>query len=129
MFYFVINDLNNSTNLRKQEFGKMTYLAISTYIVKPEKQGDFMRFWKSYLNYMKKNPEMFKEVKSLKLYTQMFGGISGAYVELLEFESLTDQETLEKKLVKNEEAKKLLQEFITFRDSSTHTTNLLKSVM
>ena len=129
MFYFVINDLNDSTNLRKQEFGKMTYLAISTYIVKPEKQGDFMRFWKSYLNYMKKNPEMFKEVKSLKLYTQMFGGISGAYVELLEFESLTDQETLEKKLVKNEEAKKLLQEFITFRDSSTHTTNLLKSVM
>ncbi|HYB68461.1 MAG TPA: hypothetical protein VEC97_02850 [Candidatus Acidoferrales bacterium] len=128
MFYFVINDLNNSTNLRKQEFGKMTYLAISTYIVKPEKQGDFMRFWKSYLNYMKKNPEMFKEVKSLKLYTQMFGGISGAYVELLEFESLTDQETLEKKLVKNEEAKKLLQEFIMFRDSSTHTTNLLKSV-
>jgi len=128
MFDFVINDLNNSTNLREQEFGKMTYLAISTYIVKPEKQGDFMRFWKSYLDYMKKNPEMFKEVKSLKLYTQVFGGISGAYVELLEFESLTDQETLEKKLVKNEEAKKLLQEFITFRDSSTHTTNLLKSV-
>jgi len=107
----------------------MTYLAISTYIVKPEKQADFMRFWKSYLDYMKKNPEIFKGVKSLKLYTQVFGGISGAYVELLEFDSLTDKETLEKKLAKNEEAKKLLQEFIMFRDSSTHTTNLLKSVM
>lgn len=73
----------NQFNTKTYELKTMTFLAISTYSVKSEKQGDFVRFWKRYLDYMKSNREMFKEVKSLKLFSQVFGGISGAYVELL----------------------------------------------
>ncbi len=107
----------------------MTYLAVSTWVLKAEMQDEFRDFWTRYTEYIKRNPDLFREVKSLKLYSQVFGGISGAYVEMVEFESLTDQETLEKRLLQNEEARKLFQEFSRFRDSTTHTTNLLKLLM
>ncbi len=107
----------------------MTYLAVSTWVLRTERQSDFLNFWIRYTEYMKKKPELFREIKSLKLYSQVFGGISGAYVEMVEFENLTDQETLQKRLLQNEEAKKLFQEFGQFRDSTTHMTNLLKRVM
>jgi hypothetical protein len=111
------------------ETRKMTYLGVSTRVAKPERQADFMRFWTRCVDYMRRNPEMFRKVKSLKLCTQVFGGVSGAYVEMVEFESLTDQETLEKRLLQNEEAKRLFQEFNQFKDTTTHMTNLLKLVM
>ena len=38
--------------------------------------------------FVKDNPKTFKELKSMRFLTQTFGDISGAFVELAEFESL-----------------------------------------
>jgi len=44
------------------------------------KQDEFMPLIQRYLKYIKENPERFKEIKSIKLFTQRFGGIFGAYI-------------------------------------------------
>jgi len=110
------------------EGGKMTVLIHETYVVRPENQEKFMQLWKRFLEYMKENPETFKEVKSVKLYTQMFGGISGAYVELLEFDSLADHEKLHDRIFKDKEFMKLYQEIMPLFETGMSTTSAWKPV-
>jgi len=103
----------------------MTILVMGTWLVKPEKQAEFSRLWQRFLKYMKNNPKLFKEVKSLKFFTQTFGGIMGSHVELAEYESLADYEALHAKLKKNKEYAKLLQEFMLVVDPATITESVL----
>jgi len=106
----------------------MTILVIGTWLVRPEKQVEFSRLWKRFLEYLKKNPKMFKEVKSLKFFTQMFGGIEGTYVELAEYESLADYETFQTRIKKNKEYMKMFQEFMLLVDPTTLSTSVLTAV-
>ena len=64
----------------------MTIFEVSTFVIKPEKKKEFTQLWKKQLKMIKKNKKMFKELKSLKLFTHMFGGVYGAYVELGEYD-------------------------------------------
>ena len=106
----------------------MTVLIHETYVVRPENQKKFMELWKRILELVKKNPKMFKEVRSLKLYNQIFGGISGAYVELAEYDSLADYEKLLERLFKDEEFMKFYQEITSLVESGMSTTNIWKPV-
>ena len=64
---------------------------------------------------------MLKELKLLKLYTQTFGGISGAQIELLEFDSLAGYENLMARVMKDEEMKKIHVEFMLLIDPTTYS--------
>jgi hypothetical protein len=90
----------------------MTVLFISSWVVKPEKQMEYSRLVQRLFEYMKKNPKAFKELKSLKFYTQTFGGIVGSSVELAEYESLADYETFQARMKKDKEHMKMYQEFM-----------------
>ena len=68
----------------------MTVLNVVTYFVKPEKRQQFISFWQRWVKYVKDNPETFRELKSLKLFTQMYGGTYGGYVEMWEFDNLEE---------------------------------------
>lgn len=98
----------------------MTVFIVDTCVVKPKNQGEFIRYWRRLLRYVKKNPEKFKELKSLKLFTQTFGGISSAYVEMWEFDGLADWEKWFMRVMKDEEIMKIYQEFLLLIDSA-HT--------
>jgi len=102
----------------------MTILVVSAWAIKPEKQDEFTQLWQKYLKYKKENPETFKELKSLKLFTQTFGGIYGAYVELGEYNSLADYEKLQARIMKDKGYAKLLQEFLLIVDPATVTSNV-----
>jgi hypothetical protein len=65
---------------------------VETFIVTPEKHAEFMTFTKKYFEWIKKNTQLLKEVKSHKMFAQMFGGNWGGYVELWEFENFADCE-------------------------------------
>jgi len=107
----------------------MTVFVIETYVVKPEKQAEFKSLLQKFLRFMKKNPALFKEIKSLKLSTQTFGGISGAYVELIEYNSLADQEKCHTRLKKNGEYMKLYQQAMSLIDTATFSMNAWELVM
>lgn len=106
----------------------MSVFVVETYVVKPENREKFKQMWKSLLEYMKEEPELFKEVKSLKLFTQMFGGLAGAYIEMWEFDNMADLEKCWKREGKDEGFTKLHQEFILLIDSTTFSMNVWNAV-
>jgi hypothetical protein len=68
----------------------MTVFIVETYVVKPDKLGEAAAFFKKFLAWMKERSDLFKEVKSLKLFSNMSGVVG--YVDMLEFDSLADLE-------------------------------------
>jgi len=70
----------------------MTIFRVETYVIKPEKQEEYMAIMKKWVAYIKKNKEKCQELKSWRLFSQMIGGNSVGYVEMGEFESLADFE-------------------------------------
>ena len=107
----------------------MTVFEVGIWVVKPEKQAEFTKLWKRFLKYLKENPKMFKELKSIKLFTQTLGGITGAYVELAEYDSLADYEKLNKRTLKDAGYMKLFQEFMLIIDPATLTSSVMNFVM
>jgi len=102
----------------------MTIVVAETWIVKPEKQAEFTKFWQRYLKYVKNNPKLFKEVKWTKSFTQMFGGTYGTHVELAEYKSLADYEKLFTRLMKDPGFMKIFQEAMLLIDPTTYTMNV-----
>jgi len=107
----------------------MTIFEVGQWVVKPEKQEEFTKWLKRILKYMKDNPKMFKEIKSLKIFTQTFGGIYGAYVELVEYDSLADYERSNKRMQKDEALAKMNKEFMLLIEPTTLSSNLWTFVM
>ncbi len=70
----------------------MTIFVVETYVVKPDKLGEFAEFGKKYIEWTKKRPDLYKDLKSWKLFTHVIGGVWGGYVEMSEFENLADAE-------------------------------------
>ena len=106
----------------------MTILTVDKWMVKPEKQEEHRKLMQKFHKFMKDNAAMFKEMKLRGEYTQMFGGVSGMYIWLVEYESLADLEKLNKKMEMDEEAKKLMQEWMPLIDPASISTNVWKAV-
>jgi len=107
----------------------MTVFMVGQWVVKPEKQEEYTKLLKRILKHMKDNPKMFKEVKSYKIFTQTFGGIYGAYVELVEYNSLADYERSNKKMQKDEALAKMNKELMSLIEPTTLSSNLWTFVM
>ena len=106
----------------------MTILTVDKWMVKPEKQEEHKRLMQKFHKFMKKNAEKFKDMKLLGEYTQMFGGVSGMYVWLVEYPSLADIEKVSKRMEKDAEAKKLMQEWMPLIDPASISTNVWTAV-
>ena len=106
----------------------MTVFVVEAYVVKPGKQGELMLLLQRMRKYKKENPEQFKEMKSKRIFSQMFGGISGGYVELNEFNSMADAEKYMARMFKDEEFMKLYQEAIQLIVPATYSLNVWKAV-
>jgi len=106
----------------------MSVFVIETYVVKPEKQGEYQSLMRRLLEYKKQNPQLFKEVKSFRLFHQMFGGLAGAYIEMWEFDSIADLEKCWIEESKNEGFMKIHKEFTLFVEPTTFSINVWSAV-
>jgi hypothetical protein len=97
----------------------MTVFSVVTYFVKPEKRQEFMSFWQRWFKYVKDNPETFKELKSVKLFTQMYGGIYGGYVEMWEFDNLEELAKHMAKWASDKGLKEIEKEWSCFSEQAT----------
>jgi len=107
----------------------MTVFEVGQWMVKPEKQEEYTKLLKRILKHIKDNPKMFKEIKSYKIFTQTFGGIYGAYIELVEYDSLADYERSNKRMQKDEALAKMNKEFMSLIEPTTLSSNLWTFVM
>ncbi|MDH5783138.1 MAG: hypothetical protein OEZ35_05685 [Candidatus Bathyarchaeota archaeon] len=107
----------------------MNIFVVETCMVKPEKREQFKYLMQRVLKYKEKNPELFKEVKSWKLFKQMFGGMAGAYVSMWEFENLADLEKCWAKEEKDEGFMKMHQELLQLIEPATFSMKIWASAM
>ncbi len=107
----------------------MTVFIVETYVVKPGKDGELVSLLKRIAEHKKENPDKFKEMKSKKIFSQLFGGISGRYTEMIEFDNMADAEKYMTREEKDEEFMKLYQEAMLLLVPATYSMNVWKSVM
>ena len=108
----------------------MTVFIVETYVVKPEKQAEFMAFVKKLATWKEKNPKRFKEVRSWKLFAQMFGGNVGGYVEVWEFENLAESEKFSNRIMEDKEfITNIYAELPSLLVPAKHLVNVWNSVM
>jgi len=103
--------------------------VVVTYVVKPEKQAEFMPCMQRIYRYVKENPEKFKEWKSFKLLSHhMSFDIIGQYMELWEFENVADLEKCMTRLSKDKGWMKCMHEIASLIDPVTFSMNLWNAV-
>jgi len=85
---------------------------VNQYVLKPEKMGEYVVWSKKYEAWARGQPELFKEVKSLKAFNQVIGNSMGSFLELWEFESLAEMERWLVKYSSNKEAAVWHQEWM-----------------
>jgi hypothetical protein len=107
----------------------MTIFMVATYVVKPDKMSEFEAFLKNFEPYIKRRPDLFKEIKSHKIFTILLGGIGGGYVEMWEAESLTDLEKVLNRMMGDKEYQtKVYPMFAAVIVPGTYSTNIWNAV-
>ena len=88
---------------------RMSVFLVETYVIKPEKQGEFTAYKKKWKKFFAK---WLKELKSYKMFAQLFGGNYGGYVEMWVFENLANLEKFFSRVMQSDYATKLQPEFL-----------------
>lgn len=107
----------------------MSVFVIETYVVKLGKQEELMSLLHRIRKYKEENPERFKEMKSKRIFSQMFGGISDGYIEMNEFDNMADAEKYMTRVSKDKGFMKLYQEAKLLLVPATYSLNVWRSVM
>ena len=107
----------------------MSVFIIETYVVKLGKQEELVSLLHRIRKYKEENPERFKEMKSKRVFSQMFGGISDGYIEMNEFDSMADAEKYMTRISEDKGFMKLYQDAKLLLVPATYSLNVWKSVM
>jgi len=105
----------------------MAAVAVWKWVVKPEKQEAHNPMMHGYPKWIKENP--IKEVKSMTVFIHTFGGIYGSYFELLAFDSLSDYDKAQAKLLRDKEFKEILQELMLVSEPAELHIDVWSTVM
>jgi hypothetical protein len=106
----------------------MSVYLVETYVVKAEKQGEFTPLLNEFLKYKEKHHQLFKGLKSWRLYKQDYGGISGLYIEMWEYENLGDLEKINTRIFKDAGMKKIATHFHQIVEPATFSANIWSPV-
>jgi hypothetical protein len=106
---------------------RMTVFKVETYVVKPEKQEEYMALVGKWVRYIK-NKEKCKELKSWKLFSQTIVGTSGLYMEMGEFESLADYEKMMNRIMQDKELQTIFSSFYDCVVPATDTISIWNAV-
>ncbi len=106
----------------------MTVVLMWKWVVKQGKHEQHKQLMHRFQEFVRNSPKLFKELKSMRFLTQTFGGISGAYVELAEFESLADLAACLARTSKDEEYRKIDEEWMSLLDPTTFKASLFTAV-
>ncbi len=103
---------------------RTTIFALESAGVVPDKVAELQGHFKRSKEFMEKHPELFGELKSQKIVTQTMGAEVGTFMEILEFESLTEIDKFVARLMKNEEFVAIHNEAQSWFVPGTHKLTL-----
>ncbi|MCW4028719.1 MAG: hypothetical protein NWE92_03630 [Candidatus Bathyarchaeota archaeon] len=106
----------------------MAVFLVSTYIIKPEKLLQHQAWGKNLVASMKKHPELFREVSSLRVFRQKSDGGARRFIALWEFKTVADKKSWEHRLQKDKELMGFSSEFGSLILPNSFSRNTWKPV-
>ena len=95
------------------------------YDVKLDKLEEYTALLKKFEPYMKKRPDLFKGVKSHRVFRHMLGGSYGGCVEMTEMDSLADVEKFVNRAMADKEfMTEIYAEFMALIVTETYSANI-----
>ncbi len=107
----------------------MSIFMIETYVIRAEKGEEFEPALREFLKYKEEHSQLFKGLKSWKLYRQEYGGISGLYIEMWEFQNLAELEKITARIFEDEGMKRISRGFHQLIEPATYSTNIWSPVV
>ena len=106
----------------------MSIFIVETYVVKSEQRDAFLSAVRRILTYKQEHPEKFQEMKSKRIFSQLFGGIVGGFIEMNEFDSLADAEQYMSRVFQDDEFIKLYHAAKLHLVPATYSLNVWKTI-
>ena len=106
----------------------MTVFNVETYVVKSEKRDEFNPALHEFLKYKEEHPELFEGLLSWRLFQQDYGGISGSYIEMWEFEDLAAMKTITSRIFSDEGMKKISKGFHQLVEPATFSNSIWRPI-
>jgi len=107
----------------------MSIFNVDSYVVKSGKQEEFTAWLQTFRKYKEDHPEAFKGLKSWRLFHREYGGISGSYVSLLEFDSMTDLVRVMTWMQQDEQFLKIGRALELLMDPATYSSEIWSAVV
>ena len=106
----------------------MSIIMVETYVVHAEKTTEFTILLHEFLKFKKAHPQLFKGVKSWKLYKQDYGQPAGMYIEMWEFENLAQLEEINKRMFSDEGMVRIMTAFYKLVEPATQSATIWSKV-
>lgn len=106
----------------------MSVIMVETYVVRAEKSTEFATLLGEFLKFKKAHPQLFKGVKSWKLYKQDYGQPAGMYIEMWEYENLAQLEEINRRIFSDEGMKKISTAFPELIEPATFSATIWSKV-
>jgi len=104
---------------------RTTVFLVEKYEVGLDKLEEYAALLRKFDAFMKKRPDLFKGVKSHKVFRHMLGGNYGGCVEMTEMDSLADVEkSIARWMADKEFMTKVYAEFMALIVSQTYSVNI-----
>ena len=101
----------------------MSIFFVENYVVKAEKQEEFVPCLQEFLKYKEDHPNLFPGLKSWRLYRQRIGEPAGLYIEMWEYENLTQMEQ-DRTFEEDEGMKRISSGFRELVEPKTFSTSI-----
>jgi hypothetical protein len=102
---------------------------VESYVVKSERREEFTSVLNEYLRYRETRPDLFKGLKSWRIWRQEYGAVAGMYMEMAEFDSLAELETTANRIHQDEGMKKIIREFYELVDPARLSDSIWSPVV
>jgi hypothetical protein len=106
----------------------MTVFVVRTYTVKPECQKAHLEWGKKLVAMLKKQPKQFSKVRSMRVYSNKYGGAVGGFTAMWKFDSLADAQDWEQGFVEVKAEADLRSEFLGLIVPGSYTQALWEPV-
>jgi lipopolysaccharide/colanic/teichoic acid biosynthesis glycosyltransferase len=106
----------------------MTIFLVERFVVKPDKLAEFPTLVNKWKAMVKSRPELFKEMKSYKIYSDQLGGNWGGGTWMTEVESLAELEKAFNKVMGDKEYMTHMEEWYALIVLGTYSISVWSPV-
>ena len=106
----------------------MAIFNVVTFVAKAENQDEVTQLMKELREHFFSNKKMYKEVKSMNFFNQVYGGICGAFIDLEEYDSFTTCEKTQEIMKKDKVVMDIYQKLLKLIEPGTYQINVWESI-